>query len=36
MNLSIGWADVRNYLIALVVFLAIDMVSLSPRPPRCP
>ena len=29
MNLSIGWADVRNYLIALVVFLAIDMLWLT-------
>jgi uncharacterized membrane protein len=29
MNLSITWADVRNYVITLVVFLAIDMVWLT-------
>lgn len=29
MNLSIGWADVRNYFIALVIFLAIDLVWLT-------
>ena len=29
MNLSIGWTDVRNYFIALVVFLVIDMVWLT-------
>lgn len=28
MNLSLTWADVRNYAIALVIFLAIDMVWL--------
>ena len=28
MNLSIGWSDVRNYLILLGVFLAIDLVWL--------
>lgn len=29
MNLSITWAGARNYIIALVVFLAIDMVWLT-------
>lgn len=29
MNLSVTWAGARNYLIALVVFLAIDMVWLT-------
>jgi uncharacterized membrane protein len=29
MKLSIGWADVRNYFIVLVIFLAIDMVWLT-------
>ena len=29
MNLSFSWTDVRNYVIALVVFLAIDMVWLT-------
>lgn len=29
MNISISWADVRNYFITLVVFLAIDMVWLT-------
>ena len=29
MNFSLTWADVRNYFITLVVFLAIDMVWLT-------
>jgi len=29
MNLSLTWADARNYGIALVIFLAIDMVWLT-------
>ena len=29
MNLSFSWTDARNYIIALVVFLAIDMVWLT-------
>ncbi len=29
MNLSLTWADARNYVIALVIFLAIDMVWLT-------
>lgn len=28
MNLSVSWNDVRNYVILLVIFLAIDMVWL--------
>ena len=29
MNLSLTWADARNYVVALVIFLAIDMVWLT-------
>lgn len=29
MNLSVSWADVRNYFVILVIFLAIDMVWLT-------
>jgi len=29
MNLSLTWADARNYVISLVIFLAIDMVWLT-------
>ena len=29
MNLSIAWSDVRNYVIALVIFLLIDAVWLT-------
>lgn len=29
MNFSLTWADARNYVVALVIFLAIDMVWLT-------
>ena len=29
MNLSLTWADARNYVVALVIFLAIDMLWLT-------